>query len=275
MLYVNGRVVFQNRFPDGTLNMKVDKLPFDSINVITWAYESDAELFSLICLTKKLRERWNLDVLIRLYLPYIPHARMDRVKDEEDVFTLKYFADVINSLGFDRVLVHDPHSSVACSLINRIQIAEVRFFFEEVFASLHEHEGVEYGDVLICYPDEGAMKRYSDKIGDIYACGTVFGIKRRDWRTGKIEGLDVNGDLNKVKGSNVLIIDDICSRGGTFFHTATKLKELGAENIYLCVSHCENTVLKGDLLKGDLIRKMYTTDSIFSENHPKIEVMPL
>lgn len=35
---------------------------------------------------------------VTLYMPYCPHARMDRVKGATDVFTLKSFADVINSL---------------------------------------------------------------------------------------------------------------------------------------------------------------------------------
>ena len=69
------------------------------------------------------------------------------------------------------------------------------------------------------------------------------------------------------------IIDDICSRGGTFYHSAKKLKEHGANDIYLYVSHCENTILEGDLLKGDLIKRVYTTDSIFIKSHEKIEVL--
>lgn len=39
-----------------------------------------------------------------------------------------------------------------------------------------------------------------------------------------------------VKERNVLIVDDICSRGGTFYHAANALKEAGAKNIYLYVT---------------------------------------
>ena len=101
----------------------------------------------------------------------------------------------------------------------------------------------------------------------------AFGIKKRDWRTGVIQGLDVSGQTDKIKDSAVLIIDDICSKGGTFYHSAKKLKELGAKNIYLYVSHCENSVLYGDMIKSGLIEKVYTTNSIFTERHEKIEVM--
>ena len=101
------------------------------------------------------------------------------------------------------------------------------------------------------------MKRYSEDIDMPYA----FGIKKRDWKTGKILGLDL---MNKevVEGKDVIIIDDICSRGGTFYHTAKALKEAGAKNVYLFVTHCEKTVLDGELITSGLIKGLYTTDSI-------------
>jgi ribose-phosphate pyrophosphokinase len=103
----------------------------------------------------------------------------------------------------------------------------------------------------------------------------AFGIKKRDWTTGKIEGLDVAGSVDKIKDSNILIIDDICSRGGTFYHSAKKLKELGAKKIYLYITHCENTILEGELLTSGLIERVYTTNSIFTKEHEKIEVFKL
>lgn len=271
MLKLNDNVIYQKRFPDGTLNMKVDIQKYEPINVIEWHYEDDSELFSLICLTKKVKDRWNLDTLVRLYLPYIPHARMDRVHDIDDVFTLKYFAETINSLGFDRVVVDDPHSSVAAALIDRLEVTNLSFTLEEVLDRMYHRSGDEVADEVftVCYPDEGSMKRYSGMINEPY----VFGVKRRDWATGKILGLDIIGNPDMVKGQDILIVDDICSRGGTFYHTAKKLKEMGAGDIYLYVTHCENTVLEGDLLEGDLIKQMFTTGSIFTKQHPKIEVL--
>lgn len=46
---------------------------------VKWKYEGDAKLFTLICIRKHYCNS-NMD----LVLPYIPHARMDRVKAEED-----------------------------------------------------------------------------------------------------------------------------------------------------------------------------------------------
>ena len=100
----------------------------------------------------------------------------------------------------------------------------------------------------------------------------VFCIKHRDWRTGKIERLELT-DSWKVIGQNVLIVDDICSRGGTFTHTAKALKEAGVKEIFLYVSHCENTILQGDVLTDGMISRVFTTSSILRASHEKISII--
>ena len=57
-------------------------------------------------------------------------------------------------------------------------------------------------------------------------------------------------------------VDDICSRGGTFYHSAKALLAAGAASIALYVTHLEETVFLGDLTP-ELIDRIYTTPSIF------------
>lgn len=261
MITLNGKPVEIGSFPDGTILMKTAPDPSAMYALIEWRYENDREFISLMYLVNHIR-RLGID-MIDLYMPYIPNARMDRVKDREDVFTLKYFADLLNSLHLNSVTVLDPHSSVSEALISNIRIDSPKRYIIRALSKINK------GSVLMFYPDEGAMKRYSGLINLPYA----FGIKKRNWETGKIEGLDVAGEVDQIAGKDILIVDDICSRGGTFYHSAMKLKELGAKDIYLYVSHCENTVLDGELLKGDLIKKVFTTDSIFTKSHDKVEVL--
>lgn len=277
MITLNGKTVEIGSFPDGTILMKSgdDHRGFASIK---WQYENDREFLGLIYLVKHLRRLGYRQ--IDLTMPYIPNARMDRVKSDEDVFTLKYFAELLNSLNLSSVTVLDPHSSVSEALIDNLIIKKPDGYIEGVLNRIGVEElyciptnflepPKKKYNLTMFYPDEGSMKRYSGMVNLPYA----FGIKKRNWETGKIEGLDVSGDVESITGRNILIVDDICSRGGTFYHSAKKLKELGANNIYLYVSHCENTILEGDLLKGDLIKKVYTTDSIFTKSHEKIEVL--
>ena len=83
----------------------------------------------------------------------------------------------------------------------------------------------------------------------------------------------ISGQTELIEGSTVLIVDDICSRGGTFYHSAKALKALGAGEIYLYISHCENSILEGEILTSGLIDRVFTTNSILTKEHEKITVM--
>ena len=278
MIKVNDEIVKIERFPDGTPKINIDpamieEKEYNFVNWITidWLYESDEELFYLF-LIKKHIEKFFVDTHYVLNLPYIPNARMDRVKNQDEVFTLKYFCDFINSLNFDIVSVLDPHSYVSEALINDVEVRQPDGYILTAIKSMcSNYPDITKEDWMVFYPDEGAMKRYSTNLPYKYA----FGIKKRDWETGKIEGLDVAGCVDEIKDKVILIVDDICSRGGTFYHSAKKLKELGAKAVYLYITHCENTILEGELLTSGLIEKVYTTNSIFTKEHEKIEVFEL
>lgn len=266
MIVLNNKfVIEQNHFPDGTLRLSVPNCyPMQ----ISWYYDNDEELITLIYLVKHLR---NLDYgfanTISLFMPYVPNARMDRTEDGKNVFTLKYFAETINGLNFEEVRIFDPHSTVTTALIDRaIVVAPFSLLGNAVDEMCRESSDENF---TIFYPDAGSVKRYSGAIKKPY----VFGNKVRDWNTGEIKGLDVIGDMESIKDHNILIVDDICSKGGTFYHSAKKLNELGAKDIYLHVTHCENTVLQGELIRSGLVKRIFTTDSIYTAEHELIKVV--
>lgn len=267
MILVNREPISFTQFPDGTTSFRYDTGDACWFR-IEWRYDGDHECMLLWYLVHHIRANKRQNIDIELILPYIPNARMDRVKSGDEVFTLKWFAEFINSLNFSKVVVLDPHSNVATALINRICVMEPGDNIRLAIKCVQADTGND--DVLMCYPDEGAAKRYSDLMGREY----VFGIKHRDWRTGEIEGLEL-ANRDKVAGRNVLIVDDICSRGGTFTHTAAALKEAGAKEIFLYVSHCENTIFKGSVLTDGQITRVFTTNSIYRGEHEKITVLEL
>lgn len=258
MIKLNDKVVDIKHFPDGTLLMK--EFP-QRTAYITWLFDNNEELVALIYLVRHLKQNGCEKVFLNM--PYVPNARQDRVKTQEDVFTLKYFSEVINYLGFENVSVLDAHSSVSEALIDRVVPNSPCKFIEKAIEKCEPD--------MLFFPDEGSQKRYSDLFEREYA----FGIKKRDWATGKILGLDVAGCVDEIKGSKILIIDDICSRGGTFYFSAKKLKELGAKEVYLYVTHCENTIFEGEIFTSGLIEKVYTTNSILRKTNEKIEVFEL
>lgn len=269
MIKVNGKQLELGHFPDGTLLIKSDIKELaatDNKVTIKWNYENNEEVVAVYFLTNHIKAAGYKDII--LDMPYIPNARQDRVKNDEDVFTLKYFAQLLNSLGFSEVRVLDAHSNVSLALIDNVKLMSPKAYIYKVIDKIKDENSK---NPLMFYPDEGAGKRYSGMIPLPYC----FGIKNRDWSTGQIKSLSVSGEVDKISGSDVLIVDDICSFGGTFYFSAQKLKELGAKNIYLFVSHCESSILQGKLIDCDLIKKIYTTDSIYNCENEKIEVVTL
>lgn len=251
MISINHQVLVQNHFPDGTLNLKTPEINPASDIVISWNYENDAELFTIICLAKKYATRNKT-----LFMPYLPHARMDRIKNPNtEVFTLKYFCETINDLKFDRVVILDAHSNVGPALLNNCENRDVCEELNSVISDIQCYSE----NVMLFFPDEGAMKRYSSHSPLPYA----FGIKKRDWETGQIQGLNIQSDID-LKGKDILIVDDICSYGGTFAHSAKALREAGVNKIYLYVTHCEANILNGAIFsdKDCHIEGIYTTVSM-------------
>ena len=265
MIKVNDTEIKVGHFPDGTQSIEFsDDQPYYSINEVEWFYDSDEEVFTLMCVVDMIR-RISKNPRIKLWIPYLINARMDRIKKPEQNFSLKVFANFINSLNFDKVVVYNVHSNVSEALINNIFNMSPN---SDVGAVISK-----YKPDVIYFPDEGACKRYAD-LDCIKESGlpVIFGIKKRDFATGKILGLDVVSDID-LTGKKVLIVDDIVSAGGTFKFSAMKLKELGASDVTLYVSHCEDNIQNGDLLKTDLVSKIYTTDSILHISDPKIQII--
>ena len=265
MIKENGREVMVSNYPDETQRFKAECKEKDIR--ITWKYESDIELFSVIALAKTYISK---GCKVSLEMPYIPNARMDRVKSDEEVFTLKVFCELINNVGFEKVTVLDAHSSVSLALIDRVNQMDVKEIIQK--AAIDKLPK----DIILYFPDEGSQKRYVDYFPEYrYVCG----MKKRDWKTGKIEGLDVIDNGLDLKNKKVLMVDDIVSYGGSLYYSALKLKELGVEEIFAYATHTENSVLnkeKGKLIKlldDGTVSRLYTTDSLFKGKHEKIEVM--
>ena len=286
MLKVNGldvkKLGLAKHFPDGTQLLEAPAPTYtttDNRCVIKfeWAYENDEELVTLMFLSGHYREYFPAADQY-LTIKYIPNARMDRVKNDFEVFTLKHFCRIINSLGFTQVLVLDPHSNVSTALIDRVSVLVPNPIIRGVVKTLDLHE-----KDYIYYPDEGAAKRYSDLFPG--KRNVLIGHKKRDWTTGKILGLEITGQDGETfeeghfMGCSIIMIDDIISYGGTLAYSADELKRLGFKHIYAYASHTENSVLdeeKGTLLKrlnNGTVDRIFTTDSIYSGNHEKITVV--
>jgi ribose-phosphate pyrophosphokinase len=259
MILVNKQEVNFTKFPNGEGCLDLDFRKHLSLhNRITFKYEGDSSLMELLMFKKAIEnDRCQNDLTI----VYMPYSRMDR-KGGNYLFTLKYISEFINSLKFHKVYIIEPHSDVCLALVDNSEVID---FTQPLFENLLKNENLNM--FVLMFPDATAQKRYSKMYSDY---DQVYGIKQRDFRTGEISSLKVIGD---VSGMNIIIIDDLCSFGGTFIKSAEQLKELGAKDIYLITPHCEDNIYKGNIFKTDLIKKVYSTNSIISDRlNDRIEI---
>ena len=271
MLLLNDKKVEITQFPNG--ETKLDGQAISGMvrgdNVIRLRFESDADLMHLMFLKSHLDTIPHV-ATVRLVMPYMPYSRMDRTEGT-GVFTLKTVANFINSMNFELVSVFEAHSDVTLALLDRVEsvmmadVGTVSYVMDEI--------GFNREEDFLFYPDAGAEKRYQGKIKGRH----LFGIKHRNFETGQIESFQIAGKTKETDVFNrVLIVDDLSSYGGTFLHSAKALKEqYGFKEVYLLVGHAENSIVKGDLLTSGLVDKVFTTDSLVTETHEKLQVIDL
>ena len=294
MITINGIEIVRKTFPDGSLcllDLNNSLLNPNKNYEIVWLYEGDYEIFMLICIVKHLRSKMYNNVSFNLTMPYVVNSRLDRTHSDNEVFTLKYFAEIINDLKFNKVVIVDPHSIVSEALIDNVCILRPSNIISNVIDKMRSLNDFEVDkqqinlvrELVIYFPDDGAYKRYKD-MPCFKNFNCIYGKKERDWETGKILGIEIydkNGSklTNELENCNVLMVDDIISYGGTLAYSADKLKEMGAAHISAYATHVENSVLdeeKGTLLKrynDKIIDTVYTTNSIYHGNHPMVEVV--
>lgn len=267
MIKVQGKEIEVKRFPNGELLVDtsyLNGLSYERL-FIEFKWINNEDLLSLYLLLSHIHDN-TLDFNGKdLYIYYLPYSRMDRSQNG-NCFSLKHICKLIDSTLTDDDTVHivEPHSEVSTDLFEEtIFIERINFVTPLMNKILEENKEID----IICYPDKGAKERFQD---DTVELPVVYCNKVRDFDTGEIKGLELAGDTD-VSGKNILILDDLCSKGGTFYYTAKKLKENGAKDIYLGVCHMEQTVKYGQILEQykpfdevepSIIKHIYCSDSM-------------
>lgn len=266
MIQLNGVELAFRTFPNGETLVDGESISaiIQDLNAISFKYENDSDLIKLMFVKSVLDDR---DKPASLLIYYMPYSRMDRVEGAS-VFTLKYAANLINSLQFKDVTVIEPHSDVTLALLNR---SKAKYPTVELLEQVAAEVGFDRDTDYLFFPDAGAQKRYSKVKG----YKQLVGFKSRDFQTGEIQSLDIVGTVPAVP-FKVIIVDDLCSYGGTFIRSAEKLREIGASPVYLLVGHCEKSIHQGKILTTDLIDKVFTTNTILDQaGHDKIQLFEI
>lgn len=255
MLKTNGVVFGSDAFSNGEVSYKPFKVNTDKNNFELY-FQSNKDITDLLFAVNYVKDL-EPDSELHLKMLYVPYGRMDRPIDGY-VYSLKMFAQIINSCGFKAVYTLDNHSKGIKNLINNVIELDLNHYIERVLYL--------YKPDILFFPDKGAYNKYPK----ILKCcldnriSAIYGKKERvldDSREIKYYEVFDNGiDLSDKK---VLIIDDICCTGGTVLQAANVLLKKGVKDLALWVAHLESNVIKYDIVrKGTPLSTIYTTDSI-------------
>jgi ribose-phosphate pyrophosphokinase len=254
-------------FPDGEPHLKL-------FGQEDWRGEE----VSIVCSIKnpsELMQLWMAADIIHhnccridsIFITYLMGARMDRRTTIHQPFTLKFVAGVINSLNAYNVNVFHPHSHVAGELIWELKEFSNSAFITQVFKEIND------ASLIYVVPDQGATSMVT-RLAALHMRDIVYGKKRRNSLTGALEGFEVNiGDVD-IKDRPCMIIDDLCDGGGTFLGLAAVLKEKGAGDLYLAVSH--GIFSKGITELTRVFKQVFTTNSYTAmQSGDGLTVIPL
>ena len=192
---------------------------------------SSDDLMELALVVDAVERFFALPIQKELILPYMPYARQDRVCAKGEALSLRVAATFINSLGFDKVTVMDPHSDVTPALLDHCQVVDISDIFEQRMLPILPGHKVE--SVLIS-PDAGANKKVL-KLAQTLKVPMVRADKVRDVNTGDITGTVVHTE--HLGNKSVLVVDDICDGGRTFIELAKVLFEKTEGPLHLYVTH--------------------------------------
>lgn len=247
-----------SKYPDGQQSITINSFDVTQKVQLSSRMNSFRDIELIICANQTLKEMGAEKV--ELYVPYFIGARSDRKFGEGQTNYLKnVICPIINSQGFSKVIVLDPHSDVLEACLNNFQkntnVGLVRYAISNIAHNTESKIG-------IVSPDAGALKKIFDiaKVFDIENVTTAS--KVRDMVTGNIVRTELpTMDLRGIE--HLIVIDDICDGGRTFIELARAIKEITDIPLHLIVTHGIFSAGFEELEK--YFESIYTTDSIHED----------
>ncbi|MBN8682840.1 MAG: ribose-phosphate pyrophosphokinase [Chitinophagales bacterium] len=224
----------------------------------------------LLCLAADALGRMGFRHL-EAFIPYFPAARQDRVMAPGEPLSVKVYADLINSLQLERVVIFDPHSEVAPALLRHCTALHNHDFIRQVITQIPQHQTPKNLPTLLVAPDGGALKKIYKLAEALGGREVVECSKHRDVKTGQLSGFRVNAE--DLQGQPCLLVDDICDGGGTFIGLAQALRAKNAGPLYLAVSH--GIFSKGFEELASHFEQIFTTNSIRKIEHHAVRQIDL
>jgi ribose-phosphate pyrophosphokinase len=193
---------------------------------------------------------------ITAVIPYLCYGRSDKKDQPRVPITARLVADMIESAGADRYMTFDPHAG------------QIQGFFSvpgDVLTASHmvtdhikDNLRSEMKDPVVVATDLGFAKKGRNYALDLDV-PIAFIEKRRTGNDAKAEALTLIG---KVKGHDVIIVDDEVDTGGSIAQAVAVVQKNGARDIYLAFIHPIFSKSAAQKLADLPIKHILTTDTV-------------
>ncbi|MBC6416100.1 MAG: ribose-phosphate pyrophosphokinase [Bdellovibrionales bacterium] len=209
---------------------------------------------------------------ITLVMPYYGYARQDRKSNPRVPISAKCMADIISTIGINRLLVVDLHSPQIQGFFNipvdnLFAIPTLTDFWKKTFPKKK--------DIVIVSPDAGGAERarsFAQKIPN----ANVAMIDKRRLKANQSKALNLIGN---VKNKTALILDDMIDTAGTLCEASVKILESGATEVFALATHPLFSGSAIEKIQNSPIKKVFITNTIplvkKSEKIETVDIAPL
>lgn len=191
---------------------------------------------------------------ITAVIPYFGYARQDRrVRSARVPITAKVVADLLSSVGVDRVLTVDLHAE---QIQGFFDVPVDNCYSSKLF--VEDIKNLNLENPCIVSPDMGGVVR-ARAISKLLNDAPIAIIDKRRPRPNVSEVMNLIGE---VKDKECIIVDDMIDTGGTLCKAAAALKERGAKKV---IAYGTHPVLSGaayENIKNSVIDTIVVTNTI-------------
>lgn len=243
------------RFSDGEIMVEINEnvRGKDVFIIQSTCFPGNDNLMELLIMADALRRASA--TRITAVVPYFGYARQDRrVRSARVPITAKIVADMMASVGINRLLTVDLHAD------------QIQGFFDipvdNVYATpiiLEDIRKKELDRIVVVSPDVGGVVRARAIAKRVANDAELCIIDKRRTGPNQAQVMHLIGDVN---GRDCLLVDDIIDTGGTLCLAATALKENNANRV---VAYCTHPVLSGPALENianSCLDELVVTDTI-------------
>ncbi len=258
------------RFADGEIYIEINEnIRGNSVFVIqSTSTPANDNLMELLLSIDALRRSSAKN--ITAVIPYFGYARQDRKVAPRTSISAKVVSNLITGAGANRVLTVDLHAGQIQGFFD----VPVDNLFTTPLFSRYIKKKLKDKNIICVSPDVGGVQRTRGLATKIKADLAI--IDKRRPAPGKSEVMNIIGN---VKNKTCIIVDDIIDSGGTIVNAAKALKDSGATDVYVFITHAVLSNDATEKIKKSKIKKLIITDTIDNskkiKNNSKIEVLSI